>query len=71
METLDFQSPIGIIEITGDEQGICSVLFAERQQLQFPKKPDTLATLIECQQQLEEYFQGTRFSFTIPFNNFS
>lgn len=67
MHTLDFQSPLGVIEITGDEQGIFSVLFADRQQIQFPKKPDTFATLIECQQQLEEYFQGKRFTFTIPF----
>ena len=67
MHTLDFQSPLGIIEITGDEQGIFSILFADRQQLQFPENPDTLATLTECQQQLKEYFQGTRFMFTIPF----
>ena len=67
MHTLDFQSPLGIIEIKGDEQGIFSVLFTDRQQIQFSKNPDTLAMLIECQQQLEEYFQGTRFSFTIPF----
>jgi methylated-DNA-[protein]-cysteine S-methyltransferase len=67
MQTLDFQSPLGIIEIIGDEQGIFSILFAEREYIQFPKKTDTFATLIECQQQLEEYFEGKRFSFTIPF----
>ena len=67
MQTLDFQSPLGIIEIMGDEQGIFSILFAERKDVQFPKKSDTAATLITCQQQLEEYFQGKRFIFTIPF----
>lgn len=67
MQTLDFQSPLGIIEIVGDEQGIFSILFTERQHVQFTEKSDTAATLITCVQQLEEYFQGQRFIFTIPF----
>lgn len=55
------------VEITGDEQGIFSVLFVDRKQVQFPKEPNTVETLVKCQQQLEEYFQGTRFTFTIPY----
>jgi methylated-DNA-[protein]-cysteine S-methyltransferase len=60
-----FTSPIGIIEITGDEQGIATVYFVEEQKkLNGPVH----ASLKECIYQLEEYFKGIRKDFGVKLN---
>lgn len=67
MQTLDYASPLGIIEIKGNEEGIFSVLFVERQQVEFYQQADTFAILINCFTQLDEYFKGERLEFSVPF----
>lgn len=67
MQTLDYASPLGIIEIKGNEEGIFSVLFVERQQVEFFQQADTFAILINCFTQLDEYFKGERLEFSVPF----
>lgn len=67
MQTLDYASPLGIIEIKGNEEGIFSVLFVERQQVEFFQQADTFAILVNCFTQLDEYFKGERLEFSVPF----
>lgn len=63
---VDYQSPIGIIEIMGTEEGVSSVLFTEREEIKHPVQPDTPQVLKECMTQLEEYFRGERLEFSVP-----
>ena len=59
-----FESPIGRIEISGDEKGISSVEFFE------DRKNDSKNTghLKNCLKQLDEYFSGKRKSFSLKLN---
>jgi len=64
---LDLQSPIGIVEITGTEEGILSIFFKERDDIVHYPQPDTPQVLKDCQQELTEYFRGERMEFTVPY----
>jgi methylated-DNA-[protein]-cysteine S-methyltransferase len=60
-----YSSPIGIIEVTGNEQGIASLYFVDA------KKDDSQiipAELKECVYQLDEYFRGIRKEFGLKLN---
>lgn len=59
-QTTYYQSPIGIIEITADEDGITSLYFVDEK-----TKPNnkTNSLLKESVTQLEEYFNGIRKDF--------
>ena len=60
-----YSSPIGIIEITGNEDGIESLYFVDA------KKDDSQiipAELKECIYQLDEYFKGIRKDFGLKLN---
>lgn len=63
---LDYESPIGLIEITGTEEAIYSILFSEREKKENIVQQDTPSVLVECYNQLDEYFQGSRQHFTVP-----
>ncbi|MEK4630405.1 MAG: methylated-DNA--[protein]-cysteine S-methyltransferase [Solibacillus sp.] len=67
MYTLDYVSPLGIIEIKGTEEGIFSVLFAKREQELYTKQANTPNVVLQCFEQLNEYFLGERLVFTVPF----
>jgi methylated-DNA-[protein]-cysteine S-methyltransferase len=60
-------SPVGLIEITGNEDGITAVTFINQ-----AEGIDTSAavhpSLLECRRQLEEYFAGERKEFTCDLN---
>ncbi len=63
--TAYYSSPIGLLEITGNEEGILSVLFIDK------KKKSTNAIhpcLKECLYQLDEYFKGIRKEFGLKLN---
>ena len=65
---LDYESPIGVIEITGTQDAITSILFSEKDKRKNYPQPEIPSVLIECYNQLDEYFQGTRYEFTIPYH---
>lgn len=55
-------SPIGLLEIRANDQGVTHILFVES-----PSRPARPHPLIErCQAQLSEYFQGQRLEFDLP-----
>ncbi|MCT2342929.1 methylated-DNA--[protein]-cysteine S-methyltransferase [Bacillales bacterium AN1005] len=64
---IDYQSPIGLVEIIGTEEGVYSVLFTERDILQYPLLENTPKSLIDCYQQLDLYFKGELETFTFPY----
>lgn len=64
---LDYNSPIGIVEITATDQVITAVLFVAREQVAFEKTQSTPEVLNSCYEQLDEYFKGERQQFTVPY----
>lgn len=65
MEIAYYSSPIGIIEITGNEDGIASLYFVD-----IKKEDSSLLNpvLKECLYQLDEYFKGIRKEFGVKLN---
>ena len=59
-----FESPIGRIEISGDEKGISSVEFFEDRK----NISRNTGHLKNCLKQLDEYFSGKRKSFSLKLN---
>lgn len=60
-----FNSPIGLLEITGDEESIFSVSFIEEK---FNTEFKTNDCVNNCALQLEEYFYGGRKDFELNLN---
>lgn len=63
---VDYQSPIGVIEIVGSYEAIYSILFAEEDILVNPLSDDTPQVIKDCYSQLDDYFKGERHEFTFP-----
>lgn len=66
---LDIQTPIGVMEIVGTDEGILSVLFKEENEIRHELQPDTPQVLKDCMRELEEYFRGERMEFTVPYSS--
>ncbi|MEB2627668.1 methylated-DNA--[protein]-cysteine S-methyltransferase [Peribacillus frigoritolerans] len=64
---LDYESPIGVIEISGTNDAIHSIMFAERDIKINIMQEHTPQVLAECFSQLDEYFKGERREFTFPY----
>jgi methylated-DNA-[protein]-cysteine S-methyltransferase len=60
-----FSSPIGLIEITGNEEGIATLYFVDERKHASAKVDPSLK---ECVYQLEEYFKGLRKEFGLKLN---
>lgn len=67
LHRIDYQSPIGVIEIVGTDEAICSILFAERDKIIYCIQDSSPEALVDCYHQLDEYFKGVRQQFTIPY----
>lgn len=65
MQTTYYSSPIGLIEITGNENGISTLYFVEEKKVSSTK---IHVSLKECVYQLEEYFTGIRKDFDLKLN---
>lgn len=64
---LDYESPIGVIEISGTNDAISSIMFDERDIKINIMQEHTPQVLAECFSQLDEYFKGERREFTFPY----
>lgn len=65
-------SPLGQLEVSATESYLTSILFVETQKKPSPRKEATLyvpAIIETYQQQIQEYFDGTRKDFDIPFQH--
>lgn len=63
---LDYNSPIGVMELVGTEQVIQSILFVERADISTTPKLELPEVMVRCQSELDEYFRGERTTFTFP-----
>ncbi len=61
-----YASPLGLMEIQGTEEAITSVIFLEDATACPEPSLQPPSVITTCIEQLEQYFAGTRFSFTIP-----
>lgn len=64
MQVTHFLSPIGTLEIKGDEDGISQVLFLDES----PSIQESSHILDECAKQLNEYFENKRTVFELKLN---
>ena len=67
LQKLDYESPIGVLEIVGTDEAVCSILFSEDEAAQNFRNDDTSKVLLDCYSQLDEYFKGLRQQFTFPY----
>jgi methylated-DNA-[protein]-cysteine S-methyltransferase len=67
MHQIDYDSPIGVIEITGTDDAVYSILFSEAESAVRHITEQTPNVLRDCYEQLDEYFKGQRQEFTIPY----
>lgn len=65
MHTTYYSSPIGLIEITGNESGISTLYFVDEKKAISTK---IHASLKECVSQLDEYFNSIRKEFNLKLN---
>lgn len=63
---VDYQTPIGVLEITGTDEAVNSILFAEQDVVVHPLTEKTPMALKECYVQMDEYFKGERHEFSFP-----
>ena len=61
IESARIHTPVGIIEISGSDEGIRSIIFLDTQSGSTPVP----ASLQECANQLNEYFAGERQTFSL------
>ena len=59
---LYYKSPLGIMEIIGNEKALSGLYFVDKAKKDDPNVPECL---VECCRQLDEYFKGTRREFNI------
>jgi methylated-DNA-[protein]-cysteine S-methyltransferase len=61
---IDFQSPIGVLEMIGSMDEIYSIMFVDREEVLNTIQEKTPKLLKECLNQIDEYFKGKRQTFT-------
>ncbi|GLC87035.1 methylated-DNA--[protein]-cysteine S-methyltransferase [Lysinibacillus piscis] len=64
---LDYQSPLGILELVSSDTEIYALIFVEREHIVYVAQEDTPQVLLDCYQQIHEYFLGERQVFTVPY----
>jgi len=65
--SIDYKSPIGILEIIGTDQAISSILFVERELMENTVQEETPQVLKDCLAQIDDYFKGELHEFTFPY----
>lgn len=64
--TTYYHSPIGMLKISGTENYISEVSFYDKVQKTESKKKNLPPLIIQCVEQLIQYFQGARREFDLP-----
>jgi methylated-DNA-[protein]-cysteine S-methyltransferase len=66
---VDYQTPIGVLEIIGTEEAISSIMFADQEVVTRQLTKDTPNVLKNCYHEMDEYFNGLRQEFSFPYIN--
>ncbi|GKV68614.1 methylated-DNA--protein-cysteine methyltransferase [Sporosarcina sp. NCCP-2716] len=61
-----YNSPLGVLEITGTDEAVHSVLFTEDCESGTGLTENLPAAVVLCYHQLDEYFKGARNDFDLP-----
>ncbi|MFE8698468.1 methylated-DNA--[protein]-cysteine S-methyltransferase [Cytobacillus sp. FJAT-53684] len=64
---LDYDSPIGVLEIIGTDEAICSILFSDQEIVTNSFQEDTPKVLTDCYSQIDNYFKGELQEFSFPY----
>jgi methylated-DNA-[protein]-cysteine S-methyltransferase len=67
LHKLDYESPIGVIEIIGTDEFIYSIMFSKQDITVNLIQAETPKVLKDCFEQLNEYFKGVRHEFTFSY----
>ncbi|MEF2966689.1 methylated-DNA--[protein]-cysteine S-methyltransferase [Paenibacillus sp. M1] len=67
LHKLDYESPIGVIEIVGTEEAVWSIMYSAEDGVKDIENGNTPAALVACYTQLDEYFKGERVNFSFPY----
>ncbi|MFK5982044.1 MAG: methylated-DNA--[protein]-cysteine S-methyltransferase [Flavobacteriaceae bacterium] len=65
METIYFKSPVGTLEIKGNQEGLSSLHFMDSEEKPTKEIPKHLQKTVS---QLQEYFEGSRTEFNLKLN---
>lgn len=63
---MDYLSPIGVIEIVSVDKAVQSIMFSERDTV-IQHQQEIPDVLLDCYEQLDQYFKGERKEFTFPY----
>jgi methylated-DNA-[protein]-cysteine S-methyltransferase len=64
-----YHSPIGLLRITGNEQFIIEIIFVDNiEKPSMDRRKQLPPLMIQCLEELIQYFQGERKLFTLPVN---
>lgn len=66
--TTYYQSPVGLLKIVGTENYICEVSFHDKSSKTTGRKKQLPPLMIQCVEQLIQYFNGERRQFDFPIN---
>ena len=61
-----YHSPLGLLKISGTEEYIAAVCFYDKVEKAEPPRRQLPPLLIQCTEQLIQYFQGERKQFVLP-----
>lgn len=64
---IQYDSPLGMLTIVSDGESITQVLLPKTELSALDAEPAEYPVLIEARKQLQEYFNGTRSHFQLPF----
>jgi methylated-DNA-[protein]-cysteine S-methyltransferase len=59
-----FKSPLGFLNLKSDGKAVTEISFLDHEL----QEQNSCAVLLECEQQLNDYFSGKRFEFDLPMN---
>jgi methylated-DNA-[protein]-cysteine S-methyltransferase len=65
--TFDYDSPVGILEISGTAEAIYELNFTDKKQIENTLDDHHPDIFHECRSQLDEYFKGQRNNFSIRY----
>lgn len=68
MTTTVFESPLGLVHITGDDAGVSSISCIREATLENPPESALAEPVRKAVEQLQNYFSGTRQTFDFPLN---
>jgi methylated-DNA-[protein]-cysteine S-methyltransferase len=66
LHTTYYHSPVGLLKVSASEQFVSEVSFHDTSQKNQPNKKDMPPMLIQCIEQLIQYFNGERRVFELP-----